>query len=96
MHKIAKMAIVTNLIIALLFIGFNYIVWDDVQSTSHLVQLVNFTPLLIFIQPLGALDNWQIHPISLAKVPMFNFPFWLFFAANLFFIYKLSKLAANH
>jgi hypothetical protein len=94
MHKIAKIAIVTNLILALLFIGFNYIVWDDAQSTSHLVQLVTFSPFLIFIQPLGGLENGMIVPISMAKVPMFSFPFWIFFVAiavNLYFMYKLSE-----
>jgi hypothetical protein len=94
MHEIVKIATVTNLILALLFVVFNYVIWDDVQSTAHLVQLVSFSPLLIYIQPLGGLDNGQIIPISMAKVPMFNFPFWLFFVAlavNLYFIYKLSK-----
>ncbi len=94
MHKIAKYAIVTNLILALLFVAFNYVIWDDVQSTRHLVQLVSFSPLLIFIQPLGALDNWQIQPIGLAKVPMVNFPFWIFFVAiavNLYFIIRLQR-----
>ena len=94
MHSIVKVAVVANVILVLVFVFSNYVVWDYVQSTSYLVQLVSFSPFSIFVVPLGALENGKIIAIQLVKDAMPNFPFWLFFVAvavNLYFIFKLSK-----
>ncbi len=96
MHKIAKIAMVTNLILALLFIYSNLLVWDVFNGNNALHRTEFATHwgfnnyLLTFYDHLpdgsvGVVQGIFIYP---------NFPICVFFVAlavNLFFIYKLSK-----
>jgi hypothetical protein len=88
-------AIAVNALLSLLFVFFNYATWDYAQSTTHIVQLVSFSPFSIRAIPLGGLtNNNQIIPTQEFKSPIFNFPFWLFFVAiaiNLVLIWNSTK-----
>jgi hypothetical protein len=88
-------ATAVNALLALLFVFSNYATWDYAQSTTHILQLVSFSPFSITAIPLGGLtNNNQIIPIDELKSPVFNFPFWLFFAAmaiNLVLILDSTK-----
>jgi len=95
MHKIVKIALATNLLMALFFVASNYTIWDFASSSSQLVKLVNFSPFSVAASFPGEWVNGQIIPVQcLPSAPIFNFPFWLFFgtlALNLFFIFELSR-----
>jgi hypothetical protein len=89
MRKIAKIAIATNVILAMMFIVFNYLLWDYVQSFTNF-KFVTFNLFEILAFPLSEYG----YAISIDTSAMPNLPFWLFFVAiavNLYFIYKLSK-----
>jgi hypothetical protein len=91
MHKITKIAIVTNLILALFFVYSNLEIWRILNNA-----------LTVTLKPshwyLSAIDiQYDTGMLDLTRMP--NFPFWIFFVAlavNLYFIYKLSKEANIH
>jgi hypothetical protein len=86
MHKIARIAVVTNLVLALFFVYANLEIWRILNNA-----------LTVTLKPsywyLSAIDI-QYDTGMLDQTRMPNFPFWIFFIAiaiNLYFIYKLSK-----
>ena len=86
--------ITVNVLLGLTFILSNYDLWDFAQSSTGLVQLVQFDPFWIRTIQLGALVNGQIMPVNAVTAPYFNLPFWTFFvtiAVNMFFIYRLQR-----
>lgn len=92
MHKIAKYAIATNLIVGLIFIYCNLTLWDSVNAESPYVIASHWSPLGI-VATHYVISDGSISMLD-ALYLYFNFPFWLFFVAlavNLYVIYKLSK-----
>ena len=89
MHKIAKIAILTNSILVSLFAYSSFWLWDLVRSTeSHLVT--------ISWGPLSVLVRWYSYDGSAVKTFWIysNYPFWIFciiVIVNLFFILVISR-----
>jgi hypothetical protein len=88
-------ALAVNALLALLFVGTNYIIWDAAESSANLVKLVSLSPFWVTIAFLGEWVNGQIIPAAgLPTSPIFNFPFWFFFVAmaiNLVLILDSAK-----
>ena len=94
MHKLGKIAVVTNILLALLFVYSNFSLWSFVNAEYPYLIASHWSPLGI------SAPHYVITDGSFAMVQTvflyFNFPFWLFFisiAVNLYFILKLSKEA---
>jgi hypothetical protein len=101
MHKIAKIAVVTNLILVLLFVYSNLLVWDVFNGNNAMHRTVfathwgfnNYGLTFYDYLPDGSVAMVQgifIYP---------NYPIYLFFVAitvNLFFIYKIGKTSNVH
>jgi|WetSurMetagenome_2_1015567.scaffolds.fasta_scaffold1054886_1 hypothetical protein len=93
MLKVAKVAIVANLIMGLLFLYSNFSLWSLVNAEYPYLINSHWSPLGIsaphyYVNSNGSLDIMQ------RVFSYFNFPFWIFFVAlvvNLYFIYKISK-----
>jgi len=89
MHKIAKIAILTNSVLVLLFVYSSFWLWDLVRSNeSHLVTSS--------WGPFSVLVRWFGYDGSAVQTFWFynNYPFWIFIVlvvANLFFILMMSK-----
>ena len=84
--------IIVNAALILLFVASNYVVWDMVNSNTHLGH-TSMNAINIVESMWGDVIDGNIERINgLSILP--NLPFWLFFVAvalNLFFIYKLSR-----
>ncbi len=92
MHKIAMYAIATNLIVSLVFIYSNFTLWNSVNGESPYVIASHWSPLGIIATHYVINDG--SYSMLTTFYSYFNYPFWLFFvaiAANLYFVYKLSK-----
>jgi hypothetical protein len=93
MLKIAKYAIITNILLALLFIYSNFTLWDLVNGNSTTLLITShWNPLLV-----TAMHHSYVNGIFSSVQNVFvydNTPFWIFFillAVNLFFLLKLSQ-----
>ena len=84
--------IIVNAALILLFVASNYVVWDMVNSNTHLGH-TSMNAINIVESMWGDVIDGNIERINgLSILP--NLPFWLFFvtvAVNLYFIFKLSK-----
>jgi hypothetical protein len=96
MHKLAKIALITNLILVLFFVYANFLVWDVFNGNNVLHRTVFATHwgfnnyILTFYDYLPDGSVAMVNGIFIYP----NYPIYLFFVAiavNLFFIYKLSK-----
>ena len=92
MNNIAKIAVVFNLIIGLVFIYSNLTLWNSVNAESPYLIASHWSPLGIVA------THYIMNDGSLSMVQTlflyFNSPFWIFFiaiAVNLYFIYRMSK-----
>jgi len=93
MLKIAKYAIITNILLALLFIYSNFTLWDLVNGSSTTLLITShWNPLLV-----TAMHHSYVNGIFSTAQTVFSYdntPFWIFWiviVANLYFIVKLSK-----
>lgn len=92
MHRIAKIAIVVNLVLVVWFVLSNLFLWNQVNGWLKIGSGSQWSVFSVVYEPLA--ENAHL---ASEQVP--NFPFWIFFAAlavNLFFIYKLSKGTDMH
>jgi len=92
MHKIAQYAIVTNIILALVFVYSNFSLWNFVNAEYPFLVASHWSPLGIVAPHYQYTDG----NISLIQTPFltFNYPFWIFWiaiAVNLVFIIKLGR-----
>jgi hypothetical protein len=92
MLKIAKYAMVFNLIMALIFVYSNFALWNSVNAEYPYLIASNWSPLGI------SAPHYIITDGSFSMVQTlymyFNTPFWVFWVlliANLYFIVKISK-----
>lgn len=94
MHNIVKYAIVTNLIVALLFVWTSYAIASDFSEYPNDLVMVRWNFFGWFdIYHAGGLVNGEFQPVG-AHHLWFDFPFWLFFVAlflNFCFLWRLSR-----
>ncbi len=89
MHKIAKIAILTNSVLVVRLVYSSFWLWSLVRSNeSHLVTSS--------WGPFSVLVRWFGYDVSAVQTFLFynNYPFWIFIVlvvANLFFILMMSK-----
>ncbi len=93
MLKIAEYAIITNILLALLFLYSNFTLWDLVNGNSTTLLITShWNPLKV-----TAMHHSYVNGIFSTAQTVFSYdntPFWIFFillAVNLFFLLKLSK-----
>jgi hypothetical protein len=92
MHKMAKYAMVVNIIIAAIFVYSNFSLWSLVNAEYPYLIASHWSPLGI------SAPHYIITDGSFSSVQTvflyFNTPFWVFWAllmANLYFIVRISK-----
>jgi hypothetical protein len=88
MFKLVKYAIITNLVLSLLYVLSSLYLWDVVNRWLGGGSGSMWSAFYITLYPLS--ENWHMVPI----VPVVNVPFWLFWvtiAINMYFIIKLQK-----
>jgi hypothetical protein len=86
MFKLVKYAIITNVVLSLLYVFSSLYLWDRVNSWLGGGSGSMWSPFQITLYPLS--ENWHMVPI----IPLANFPFWIFWvtiAINMYFIIKL-------
>jgi hypothetical protein len=87
MFKLVKYAIVTNVVLSLLFVFSNLYVWNKVNNWLGGGSGSLWSAFQITLYPIS--EN-VMSPI----IPVNNFPFWLFWvtiAINMYFIIKLQN-----
>ncbi len=85
---VVKYAIVTNVVLSLLYVFQSLSLWDRVNSWLGGGSGSMWSAFYITEYPLS--ENWHMVPI----IPIANFPFWLFWvtiAINMYFIIKLQS-----
>jgi len=93
MHKIAKYAIVFNIIIALIFVYSNFALWSLVNAEYPYLIYSHWSPLGISAPHYVINNDGSIAQLQ-TVYSYFNSPFWIFWvllAANLYFILKISR-----
>jgi hypothetical protein len=88
MSKLVKYAIITNVVLGLLYVFSSLYLWDRVNSWLGGGSGSMWSAFQITLYPLS--ENWHMVPIT----PIPNFPFWLFWvtiAINIYFIIKLQS-----
>ena len=97
MHKLAKIAVVTNILLALLFVYSNFALWSLVNAEYPYLIAGHWSPLGI------SAPHYIINGDSIAQVQTvylyFNTPFcifWVLMAVNLFFILMMSREIMKH
>lgn len=95
MLKLVKYAIVTNIALSLLFIYFNYTIWDLFRGNnlahSHIISS-SWNPLTINIVFHGVF-NGSFETVQ-GIFTYFNTPyllFWILMVTNMYFILKLQR-----
>jgi hypothetical protein len=92
MLKIAKIAIVVNVLLALLFIYSNLSLWTSINGKGLSLLIASYwNPIGVSAMHYSYV-NGDFTTVQ-AIFHYWNFPFWIFFVAiavNLYFIYKLS------
>jgi hypothetical protein len=101
MHKIAKIAVITNIILVLLFVYSNLLVWDVFNGNNALHRTVFATHWGFNNYSLTFYDYLSDGSVAMVQGIFIypNYPIYLFFVAiavNLFFIYNLSKKPKMH
>jgi hypothetical protein len=92
MHKIAKYAIVVNIIIALIFVYSNFALWSLVNAEYPYLITSHWSPLGISAPHYVINNDGSIAQLQ-TVYSYFNSPFWIFWVllvANLYFILKIS------
>jgi len=92
MHKIAQYAIVTNIILALVFVYSNFSLWNFVNAEYPYLVASHWSPLGI-VAPHYLYTDGSISQIQ-SPFLAFNYPFWIFWIAialNLVFIIMLGR-----
>jgi hypothetical protein len=85
MSKLVKYAIITNVVLGLLYVFSSLYLWDRVNSWLGGGSGSMWSAFQITLS-----ENWHMVPIT----PIPNFPFWLFWvtiAINIYFIIKLQS-----
>jgi Ni,Fe-hydrogenase I cytochrome b subunit len=89
MHRIAKIAIFTNAILALLFIYSSFWIWNIVRSTENHLVTSSWGIFSVLVRWYGydgsAVQTFWMYP---------NIPLWIFIVlviVNLFFILMVSR-----
>jgi hypothetical protein len=93
MHKIAKYAIVVNIIIALIFVYSNVALWSLVNAEYPYLVYSHWSPLGISAPHYIINNEGSIAQLQ-TVYSYFNSPFWIFWVllmVNLYFIVKISK-----
>ncbi len=93
MRKIAKIAVVTNLLLALLFAYSSFSLWGLVDAEYPYLIASYWGPIGVSAPHYAVNSEGHIAVVQ-AIFWYYNFPFWIFFVAlavNLYFFYKLSK-----
>ncbi len=96
MLKIAKCAIIINIILSLLYVVSDYVLWSIIggESWSYYGAVASWSPLYVTpVYPIITGSRAYIPSLS-TPMPLLNIPFLLFlviFATNLYFIIKISK-----
>jgi hypothetical protein len=88
MSKLVKYAILTNLVLGLLYVFSSLYLWDRVNSWLGGGSGSMWSAFQVILYPLS--ENWHMVPI----IPIANVPFWLFWvtiAINVYFIIKLQS-----
>ncbi len=93
MLKIANYAIITNILLALLFIYSNFALWNSINgnSTTKLITS-HWNPLFVTARHYSYING--IFATVQGIFSYCNTPFWIFLmllAVNIFFLLKLSK-----
>jgi hypothetical protein len=96
MLKIAKIAIICNFMLSLLYVISDYVLWSIIggESWSYYGAVASWSPL--YVTPVYPMITGS-RPYNFSfstPVPLLNIPFLLFlvmFATNLYFIIKISK-----
>jgi hypothetical protein len=93
MHKIAKHAIVVNIIITLIFIYSNFALWSLVNAEYPYLITSHWSPLGISAPHYVINNDGSIAQLQ-TVYSYFNSPFWIFWVllvANLYLILKISR-----
>ena len=88
-----KVEITFNLVLALIFLGSNFQIWERFNDQTYIVGSIHFDPLMIQLSQRMAYTAGNWLPLN-TIVTEPNFPFWLFFVAiavNLYFIFRLQR-----
>jgi Ni,Fe-hydrogenase I cytochrome b subunit len=94
MHKIAKIALITNSILSLLFVYSSFWLWGLVRSNEHYLVTSSWGPFSVLVRWYGY-NGSAVQTFDLYS----NYPFWIFCAlviVNLFFILMISKELSRH
>ena len=91
MQKIARNAIVINIILVLLYVLSSYFLWSSVNWWNTYDIKADWSPILVTpIYP--HLNPMPSFPMSIQPLPNIPFlSFWLILAGNLYFINKLIE-----
>ena len=91
MQKIARKAIVINILLVLLYVLSSYFLWSSVNWWNTYDIKADWSPILVTpIYP--HLNPMPSFPMSIQPLPNIPFlSFWLIPAANLYFINKLIE-----
>jgi len=92
MHKIVKYAIVTNILLALLFVYSNFALWGLVNGEYPYLITSHWSPLEISA-PHYIINNDNVSIVQTIYM-YFNTPFWIFWllmVVNLYFVLKISR-----
>jgi hypothetical protein len=88
MFKLVKYAIVTDVVLGLLYVFSSLYLWDMVNSWLGNGSGSMWSAFQITLYPFS--ENWHMVPI----IPVINIPFWLFWvtiAINMYFMIKLRS-----
>ena len=88
MFKLVKYAIITNLVLSLLYVFSNLYLWNEVNNWLGGGSGSMWSAFQITLYPLS--ENWHMVPIT----PIPNVPFWLFWvtiAINMYFMIRLQS-----
>ena len=96
MLKIAKTAIICNIILALIFVYTNFSLWELVNAEYPYLIASHWSPLGISA-PHYIISNGSVSIVQTIYM-YFNTPFWIFLLlliVNLYFIVRLGKEAKS-
>ncbi len=90
MHKIAKYAIVINILLALIFVYSNFSLWASVNGDNNYIIASHWSPLGISA-PHYIFDNNKVSIVQ-TVYSYFNTPFWIFWLLLIVNLYLTAKL----
>ncbi len=92
MKALARIAVVTNFLLALLFTYSSFSLWNSVNAEYPYLIASHWSPLGISA-PHYVIDNGNL-AVTQTLYMYFNTPFWVFWVVlvvNLYFIFRLQK-----